>query len=142
MATVHAITAQLRAELTSPKKRHAIVNFLGAFDGDLIESIMFAAYGDYQLPVSKKIGTIIAEGMNGRGLGISNLGRHKMNNYNKFRLLDVQFIGPAFPANKLSVSVITVHNRLNICLRYNGAEMATDSVITLYKKAITVLVTD
>jgi NRPS condensation-like uncharacterized protein len=142
MATVHAITALLRAELTNVKKRHAVVNFLGSFDSDLIESIMFAAYGDYDLPVSKKIGTIIAEGTDGRGLGISNLGRHEMNNYNTFRLLDVQFIGPAFPANMLSVSIITVGNRLNICLRYNETEIAANSVITLYKKVIALLLTD
>jgi hypothetical protein len=97
---------------------------------------MFASYGNYQLPISKKIGTIIAEGLNGRGLGMSNLGQHEMNNYNKFRLLDLQFIGPAFPANILSVSIITVNNRLTICLRYNETEIETSAVITIYKKAM------
>jgi NRPS condensation-like uncharacterized protein len=136
MSNVKHITKMLRQELTSVKKRHAIVNFLGGFDNDLIESIMFASYGNYQLPIPEKIGTIIAEGLDGRGLGISNLGRHKMNNYNKFHLLDLQFIGPAFPANIISVSIITVNNRLNICLRYNESEIETDAVIMIYKKAI------
>jgi hypothetical protein len=136
MANVKDITKMLRKELTDVKKRHAIVNFLRGFDNDLIESIMFASYGNYQLPVSKKIGTIIAEGLDGRGLGVSNLGRHEINNNNKFRLLDLQFIGPAFPANIISVSIITVNNRLNICLRYNETDIERDAVIMIYKKAM------
>ena len=136
MANVQNITKLLRAELTDAKKRHAIVNFLGAFDGDLIESIMYASYGEYQLPTAKKIGVLIAEGLDGKGLGISNLGRHEMNNYNGFRLLDLQFIGPVFPANILSVSMITVNNKLTICLRYNETEIATNTVKMIYKKAI------
>jgi hypothetical protein len=136
MSNVKSIAKMLRKELTDAKKRHAIVNFLSGFDNDLIESIMFASYGDYKLPISKKIGTIIAEGLDGRGLGMSNLGWHEMNNYNGFYLLDLQFIGPAFPANIISVSVITVNNKLNICLRYNETEIETDAVIMIYKKAM------
>jgi NRPS condensation-like uncharacterized protein len=136
MSNVKHIIKMLREELTDVKKRHAIVNFLSGFDNDLIESIMFASYGNYQLPIPEKIGTIIAEGLDGRGLGMSNLGRHEMNNYNKFRLLDLQFIGPAFPANIISVSIITVNNKLNICLRYNETEIETDAVIMIYKKAM------
>jgi hypothetical protein len=107
MSNVKNITAIIRKKLTDVKTRHAIVNFLSEFDNDLIESIMFASYGNYELPVSKKIGAIIAEGADGKGLGMSNLGRHEINNFNNFRLLDLQFIGPAFPANILSVSIIT-----------------------------------
>jgi NRPS condensation-like uncharacterized protein len=139
MSNTAHITKMLREALTNAKKKHAIVNFLGEFDHDLIESIMFASYGNYDLPLSKKIGAIIAEGPDGKGLGISNLGRHEMNNYRGFRLLDVQFIGPAFPANILSVSILTVNNRLNICLRYNEAEMETNAVIMIYKKAMELL---
>ena len=136
MSNVKKITEMVRGELTDVKKRHAIVNFLGKFDNDLIESIMFASYGNYQLPISKKIGELIAEGSAGRGLGMSNLGRHEMNNYNKFRLLDLQFIGPAFPANILSVSIITINNKLNICLRYNETEIKTNTVKMICERAI------
>ena len=142
MSSVQNIAKMLRAALTDARKRHAVVNFLGEFDNDLLESIMFASYGNYQLPIPKKIGALIAEGLDGRGLGMSNLGRHEMNNYHKFRLLDLQFIGPAFPANMLSVSIITVNNRLAICLRYNEPEMETNAVITLYKKAMELLFTE
>jgi NRPS condensation-like uncharacterized protein len=139
MSTMKTIVAMLRKKLTNMYSKHLIVNFLSAFDNDLIESIMYASYGKYQLPISKKIGELIAEGLNGKGLGMSNLGRHEINTYNTFRLLDLQFIGPAFPANLLSVSIITVNNKLNICIRYNEAEIKTDMVINIYKKAMNVL---
>jgi NRPS condensation-like uncharacterized protein len=140
MANVKNIAEILRKELNNVYTRHLIVNFLREFDNDLIESIMFGSYGNYQLPISKKIGELIAEGLDGKGLGISNLGRHEINNFNSFRLLDLQFIGPAFPANLLSVSIITVNNKLNICLRYNETEIETDTVITIYKKAVDLMV--
>jgi NRPS condensation-like uncharacterized protein len=133
MSNARNITAAIRGKLTDVKTRHAVVNFLSEFDNDLIESIMFASYGNYGLPISKKIGAIIAEGADGKGLGMSNLGRHEINN---FRLLDLQFIGPAFPANIISVSIITVNNKLNIVLRYNETEIKTDTVIMIYKKAM------
>ena len=139
MSNVKRIKKELRKKLTDAQTRHAVVNFLGEFDHDFMESIMFASYGNYQLPISKKIGTIIEEGLDGKGLGISNLGRHEINNYNKFRLLDLQFIGPIFPANLLSVCVITVNNRLNICLGYNETEIETNTIIMIYKKAMGLL---
>ena len=126
----------IRGQLTDVKKRHAVVNFLKLFDGDLIESIMFASYGNFPLPISQKIGIMIAEGMKERGLGISNLGRHEINNYKNFSLSDMEFIGPAFPANIISVSVITVNNKLNICLRYNDVDINSEDVERNCNKAI------
>ncbi|MDR2521178.1 MAG: condensation domain-containing protein [Spirochaetaceae bacterium] len=136
MANVKTITKLVRGELTNIKKKHAVVNFLGEFDNDLIESIMFASYGNYELPIAKKIGTIIAEGLEEKGLGVSNLGRHELNNYSKFRVSGLQFIGPAFPANLLSVSIITVNNTCTLCLRYNEPEIKLDAVKMVYKKAL------
>jgi NRPS condensation-like uncharacterized protein len=133
------ISEIIRKQLTNLRSRHLIVNFLNAFDTDLVESIMFASYGNYQLPISKKIGDLIGEGTGNKGLGISNLGRHEFNNYNTIKLLNMQFIGPAFPANLLSVSIITVNNRLNICLRYNKTELKDDVVEKIYKRTIELL---
>ena len=137
LAAIKTITKMLRAELTDFQKRHAIVNFLGMFDPDLLDSVMFAAYGNQHLPLSKKIGAIIAEGPEGRGLGISNLGRHNLSHYDTFHISDLQFIGPAFPANILSASIITVNNRLNICLRYNEPELDENTVKKIYEGALT-----
>jgi NRPS condensation-like uncharacterized protein len=136
MSNAKNIATILRKQLNNFKTRHLIVNFLSEFDTDLIESIMFAAYGNHQLPISKRIGELIGEGLDQKGLGISNLGRHEFNNYDTFRLIDMQFIGPVFPANLLSVSIITVNNKLNICLGYNEVEIATDIVKQIYEKAI------
>jgi NRPS condensation-like uncharacterized protein len=91
------------------------------------------------LPISKKIGELIGEGLDKKGLGVSNLGRHELNNYDTFRLIDMQFIGPVFPANLLSVSIITVNNKLTISLGYNETEITTDIVKQIYEKAIDLL---
>jgi NRPS condensation-like uncharacterized protein len=139
MANVKNVAAILRKQLTNFKIRHLIVNFLSEFDTDFMESIMFASYGNYQLPVSKKIGKLIGEGLAKKGLGVSNLGRYEFNNYDSFRLIDMQFIGPVFPANLLSISIITVNNKLNIYLGYNEAEITTDIITQIYEKAIDLL---
>jgi NRPS condensation-like uncharacterized protein len=136
---VYSIANIIRKQLRNLKNRHLIVNFLNAFDADLIESIMFASYGNYHLPVSKKIGDLIGEGFSKKRLGVSNLGRHELYNYDTIKLLDIQFIGPAFPSNLLSVSVITVNNNLNICLRYDVTELKSNVVEKIYKRAIELL---
>jgi hypothetical protein len=51
----------------------------------------------------------------------------------------MQFIGPVFPANLLSVSIITVNNKLNISLGYNETEITIDIVKQIYEKAIDLL---
>ncbi|GMO43634.1 MAG: hypothetical protein Pg6C_05380 [Treponemataceae bacterium] len=136
MSNAKNIASIIRKKLNDMNNRHLIVNFLNEFDGDLIESIMFASYGNYQLPISKQIGKLIAEGFDEKGLGMSNLGKAVFKNYEAFHLLDMQFIGPAFPANLLSVSIITVNNKLNIALRYNENEIKKDAVINVCKRAI------
>jgi NRPS condensation-like uncharacterized protein len=136
IASVKTIAAILREQLSNQKTRHLVVHFLNEFDKDLIESIMFAAYGDFDHPVAKKLAELIGEQLEDKGLGISNLGRHDFNNYENIKVIDLQFIGPAFPANLLTVGVITVNNKLNFCLRYNESELKIDTVKEIYKKAI------
>jgi NRPS condensation-like uncharacterized protein len=133
------ISSIIRNKLTSAKERHLIVNFLNEFDSDLIESIMYASYGNYELPISKKIGELIGEGTKNKGLGMSNLGRHEFKDYGTFKFLDMQFIGPAFPANLVSVSVITANNKLNICLRYNENEINAEKIKKIYEKTMELL---
>jgi hypothetical protein len=136
MSNAKDIAEILRKQLKNLKTRHLIVNFLSEFDTDLVESIMFASYGNHQLPISKKIGELIGEGLDKKGLGMSNLGQYVFNTYDTFRLIDMQFIGPVFPANLVSVSIITVNNKLNICLGYNESEITADVVKQIYEKAI------
>ena len=122
------------------KNRHLVVHFLNEFDKDLIESVMFAAYGNSGHDVSKKLAELIGEQSENKGLGISNLGRHNLRNYKNIKIVDIQFIGPAFPANVLTVGFITVNGKLNMCLRYNEGEIKTDTVKTIYEKAVELLV--
>jgi NRPS condensation-like uncharacterized protein len=135
ISNAKAIAAMLREQLSNPKNRHLVVHFLNEFDKDLIESIMFAAYGDFDHPVAKKLAELIGEQRENKGLGISNLGRYNFNNYENIKVIDIQFIGPAFPANLLTIGIITVNDKLNFCLRYNETEIKINTVKEIYKKA-------
>jgi hypothetical protein len=140
VSNAKTISAMMKEQLLNEKNRHLVVHFLGEFDKDLIESIMFAAYGNFDHPVSKKLAELIGEQTGNKGLGISNLGRHNFNDYHSFKIMDIQFIVPAFPANLLTVGVITVNDKFNLCLRYNKGEIKTNIVKTIYKEAIGLLI--
>jgi NRPS condensation-like uncharacterized protein len=134
-----AIAAIAREQLTKVKNRHLVVHFLNEFDKDFIAATMFAAYGNFDHPAAKKLAELIGEQTENKGVGISNLGRHNFNNYENSKVIDIQFVGPAFPANLLTVGVITVNNKINLCLRYNEGEIKTNSIKEIYKKAIGLL---
>jgi hypothetical protein len=139
IANAQAIAATLQEQLTNLKNRHLAVHFLNEFDKDLIESTMFAAYGNLNHPVSKKLAELIGEQLDDKGIGISNLGRHDFNHYEHFKIIDIQFIAPAFPANVLTVGAITVNNKLNVCLRYNETEINADMITAIANKALELL---
>ena len=94
---------------------------------------------EFEHSVAKKLAELIGEQSENKGLGISNLGRHDFSNYKDIKIVDVQFIGPAFPANLLTVGLITVNGKLNLCLRYNEGEIKTDTVKEIYEKALVLL---
>jgi len=133
------IANALRAHLTNLKTRHMAVHFLNEFDGDFLESVVYAAYGGFELPFSKQLGELIGERPDNKGIGVSNLGKNDLTGYGKIKILDMQFIGPAFPANLLTVGAITAGSRLNLCLRYNESEISSDEIRTVYGKAIELL---
>jgi NRPS condensation-like uncharacterized protein len=133
------IAAILKEQLSNTKNRHLIVHFLNEFDKDLIESVMFAAYDNFDCPMAKKLAELIGEQSENKGLGISNLGRHDFNNYENIKVIDIQFVGPAFPANLLTVGFITINNKLNFCLRFNEGEIKTETIKTIYGKVVELL---
>jgi hypothetical protein len=100
------IAALLREQLSNIKNRHLVVHFLNEFDKDLIESVMYAAYGGFDHPAAKKLAELIGEQSENKGAVFSNLGRHYFNNYENIKVTDIQFIGPAFPANLLTVEPV------------------------------------
>ena len=130
------IAALLKEQLNNPKNRHLVIHFLNEFDKDLIEATMFAAYGNFDNATAKKLAELIGEQTENKGLGISNLGMYDFNTYKKIKVMDVQFIGPAFPANLLTVGVITANNNMNLCLRYNEGEIKQDIIKTIYQKSL------
>jgi NRPS condensation-like uncharacterized protein len=129
----------LQKQLNVPKNRYLALNFFNKIDKDLLEAAMFATYGNYPIPVAKKLGAIIGERTENKGIGISNLGKHGFSKFSNLKVLDIQFIGPAFPANLLSVGIITVNNKLNINLRYNETEIKTNSIKAICERAIELL---
>jgi NRPS condensation-like uncharacterized protein len=140
ISNARTITATIKDQLQNIKNRHLVVHFLNEFDKDLIESVMFAVYGNFENNVSKKLAELIGEQSENKGLGISNLGRHDFKKYRNINILDIQFIGPAFPANLLTVGLITINGKLNMCVRYNEGEIKIDTVKTIYEKAIELLI--
>jgi NRPS condensation-like uncharacterized protein len=133
------IATILRKQLKVPKNRYLALNFFNRIDKDLLKAAMFAVYGDYQIPVAEKLGGIIGERAKDKGMGVSNLGRHEFTKFTSLKVLDMQFIGPAFPANLLSVGIITVDSKLNIVLRYNESEIETGIIKTAYRRAVALL---
>ncbi|GMO38108.1 MAG: hypothetical protein Ta2B_17810 [Termitinemataceae bacterium] len=129
----------LREQLKVPKNRYLALNFFNKIDKDLLEAAMYATYGNYPIHVAKQLGAIIGERTENKGIGISNLGKHDFNKFTNLKVFDIQFIGPAFPANLLSVGIITVNNKLNINLRYNETEIKTDIIKKICKRAIELL---
>jgi hypothetical protein len=129
------VSNKLREYLNNLKKRHAVIHLLNEFDKDLIETIVLAAYGSFNHPISKRLAEFIGEKSTNKCTGISNLGRHDFGNYKNFTFLDLQFIGPAFPANFLTIDIVTVNNKMNICIRYNEDEIAIDTVKRIYERA-------
>jgi len=130
----------LRNKLENIKKRHLVVHFLNEIDKDLIESIMFAVYGLFDNPVSKKLAKLIGVQTARKSLGISNLGRHDFNGYNNFKVNDIQFIGPSFPSHLLTLDVITINEKMNICLIFNESEIIIENIKKIYEKGIELLI--
>jgi hypothetical protein len=139
ISNAKAVSEILQRQLKNMKNRHLVVHFLNEIDKDLIESATFVAYGNFEHKISKKFAELIGEQSENKGLGISNLGKYDLNNYENIKLLDMQFISPAFPANLLSVSIITINNRLNICLQYNEKEIEMEKIKSIYEKSIELL---
>ena len=136
IASAKIIAAMLKEQLKNKKNRHLIVHFLNELDKDLIETIMYAAYGNFNHSVARKTAKLIGEQKKNKVLGISNLGRHEFKNYENIKIIDLQFIEPAFPANTLTVGIITNNSKMNFCLRYNEGEINTEVVKSIFKRGI------
>lgn len=140
LSNAKIIAEKLREKLLNKKERHLAVHFLNEFDKDLLESIMYAAYGNFEHPASKKLAELLGEQLENKGIGISNLGRHDFKNYKNISVVDLQFIGPVFPANLITVDVLTVNGKLNFCIRFNHNEIAIESIISTCKRVFALLI--
>jgi len=129
----------LRKKLENPKSRYLAINFLSKLDKDFVESAIYASYGNDSNPASKKLGEIIGEQANNKGIGISNLGKQCIGEFEKFNLIDLLFIPPAFPANLINIGVMSINGQLNFCLRYAKSEISDTVIEQICMKAISYL---
>ena len=65
----------LKTKIENVHTKFAALNFLLALDPDLIDSICFAEYGNYDNSISKKVANILGERSSNKGIGVTNLGR-------------------------------------------------------------------
>jgi NRPS condensation-like uncharacterized protein len=134
------IGIKLKKKLNDTKSRFIVLNLLAALDPELIDSICFAKYGNYDNVVSIKLADIIGERTVDKGIGVTNLGRFDMKlNNSRFEINEVVFIQPAFPANDINIGVLTLNNRMTFCLRYLKSDKSYELVDKIFCDAISLL---
>ncbi|MCL2255198.1 MAG: hypothetical protein FWC09_12215, partial [Lachnospiraceae bacterium] len=124
------VPLKLREKFNNPKKRYLIIHFLNRMEKSLIESVIYAGYGDYENPVSKKLAEQLHE-EHGKSFGVSNLGVQSFDDFS-FNVSDVRFVNPAFPQNFITIGLITVNGIMKFCLRYSG--MNETQIANIYNK--------
>jgi NRPS condensation-like uncharacterized protein len=129
------VTAALRAKLHNPQIKHQVVHLLNKLSRPLIESVMYAAYSDYDAPVSQKLAETLGERRTDKSVGFTNLGVSDFGSYS-FNVSNIQFIGPAFPQNFLTIGIMTVGDTVKFCLRYNAPETSEGEITAIYEKAV------
>jgi len=137
---VRTIGIKLKKKLRNPKSRFGVLNLLAALDPELIDSIGFAKYGNYDNMVSKKLADIIGERTIDKGIGVTNLGKFDMKLINsRFEINDVVFIQPTYPANDINIGVLTLNNRMTFCLRFLKSDKSYELVDKIFCDAIRLL---
>jgi len=132
------VAEKTRSQLNNPRIRFQAVHLISKLKRSLIESVMFAAYGDYKAQVSCRLADILGERRNDKAVGFSNLGVQDFGGYS-FTVSNEQFICPAFPQNFLTVGIMTVGDTLKFCLRYNTPEISDAEIAAIYEKAVSYL---
>jgi NRPS condensation-like uncharacterized protein len=127
-------TEKIRRRLNAPKYRYQAVRLISALARPLTESVMYAAYGGFDAPVSRKLANVLGECAGDKSAGFSNLGIQQFKDYS-FNVSDARFICPAFPQNFLTAGVMTIDNVLTFCLRYNTPETSHEEIEEIYDKA-------
>jgi len=135
------IGIKLKEKLRNPKLRFSVLNLLASLNPELIDSICFAKYGNYDNELSRKLAEIIGERTVNKGIGVTNLGKFEMNlNNSRFEINEVVFIQPAFPANDINIGVLTLNNQMTFCLRYLKSDKEVELVDKIFHEAISSII--
>lgn len=124
----------LNTKLKKTRKRMIALSLVDAIDDSLIDAVNFAGFGGYRNPTAQKLCDILCGVPADKGLGISNLGKFKMD-FEQFSVEKMWFVPPLFASSDFIVGVFTLNNEMNFCLRYSASEYEKDAISNLFEKA-------
>ena len=110
------------------------LSLVDAIDDSLIDAINFAGFGGYQNSTAQKLCDILCGVPADEGLGISNLGKFKMD-FEQFSVEKMWFVPPLFASSDFIVGVYTLNNEMNFCLRYSASKHEKDAILKLFEEA-------
>lgn len=128
-----------RNRILNKKKRFGPILFTRDLEPDFVDSIYFAEYGHYESKVSKQLARILGERNDDKSIGISNLGRIEINRNYALSMEDMVFIPPAYPANLLTLGLVTCNGQMSICFRYFKKYLSAAVLETIYADMVSVL---
>ena len=124
----------LNTKLKKTEKRMIGLSLVDAIDDSLIDAINFAGFGGYQNSTAQKLCDILCGVPADEGLGISNLGKFKMD-FEQFSVEKMWFVPPLFASSDFIVGVFTLNNEMNFCLRYSASKHEKDAILKLFEEA-------
>jgi len=128
----------LNTKLKKTKERMIGLSWVDAIDDSLIDAINFAGFGGYRNSTAQKLCDILWGVPAEEGLGISNLGKFKMD-FEEFSVEKMWFVPPLFASSDFIVGVFTLNNEMNFCLRYSALKHNKDAIIKLFEEAKSLL---
>ncbi len=123
-------------EKEKDKYRYEKLAKMKALDGTLLESIPFAAYGEYENAASKKAAHLFYEGEKEKGLGVENLGETVYKKEEEFYIDLMYFIPTAKFTEDLSVGAVTVNEKLMLCIRYDKVHYSERIIEDMVRSAV------
>lgn len=93
---------KIKRLLNDKQRRLSVLVLLRNLDPNLIDSISYSVYGNFENKTSRIISRVLKSDKDQKSIGCSNLGVFDCENDGEIRLNDIVFIPPAFPANDIN----------------------------------------
>ncbi|KAA6357988.1 MAG: hypothetical protein EZS28_046485, partial [Streblomastix strix] len=112
----------LRKPLQDFKNRHLAINFMNALEPELLDVIAPAVYDpNFDNPLVAKVGSYLGESNSVYGIGVTNLGKKELGNFEHLTDAHLTFIPPSFPPHLLTCGVLTFNQELNLTICYKSS---------------------